>query len=235
VPSHTPIASDTDSVAGRPSGTSATITPRANTNDATAGWPVGTRTANIAAPIVSATAETRRAIDATCRCSGLRGCAAASASRKIRPNSVAVPVANTTPLAVPAATVVPMNTQLAACNAGVIASTGPLTRFTGSLSPVSAALFTAASWASTSRQSAGTASPASSTTTSPGTSSRAGTSDRPPSRSTRQVCGTIACNAWAVRSAEYSCQNPMTAFNTTTARIATASCRLPKSRGRCTA
>jgi len=61
----TPIASDTDSVAGRPSGTSATITPRANTNVATSGCPLGSRTTNTTAPISSAAAATRRAIAAT--------------------------------------------------------------------------------------------------------------------------------------------------------------------------
>ncbi len=123
-----------------------------------------------------------------------------------------------------------MNTQLRASSGGP-AETGSADRPTALLSPVSGALFTASSCASTTRQSADTASPASSTTTSPGTSSRAATSSRSPPRSTRQVWGTIAASAWAVRSAEYSWAKPMAAFSTTTPRIATASCKVPMSRG----
>lgn len=153
-----------------------------------------------------------------------------AASRKIRPNSVSAPAANTTAFAAPATTSVPMNTQLRASSAGPSA-TGWRVRPTASLSPVSAALFTETSCASTRRQSAGTASPASRTTTSPGTRSRAGSSSRSPPRSTRQVWGTIAWSDSAVRSAEYSWTKPMAAFSSTTQRIATASCRVPVSRG----
>lgn len=104
-------------------------------------------------------------------------------------------------------------------------------RPTALLSPVNGALFTDSSCASTTRQSADTASPASITTTSPGTSSRTGSSSRTPSRSARHVCGTIACRDSAVRSAEYSWAKPMPAFSTTTPRMAKASCRVPTSRG----
>lgn len=51
-----------------------------------------------------------------------------------------------------------------------------------------------------------------------------------PPRSTRQVCGTIASGAWAVRSAE-SWAKPMAAFRRTTPRIATASRKVSTSRG----
>lgn len=123
-----------------------------------------------------------------------------------------------------------MNRQLRASSGGPV-DTASAVRPTALLSPVSGALFTDSSCASTRRQSADTASPASTTTTSPGTSSRTGSSSRSPSRSTRHVCGTIACSDSAVRSAEYSCAKPMTALSTTTPRMAKASCKVPRSRG----
>ena len=226
----TPMASDTDSVAGSPSGTSATITPSANTNADTSGWPVCSRRANRAAPIATASADTRRAMTATSRCNGVFVRGAWSASRKIRPNSVTAPVAYTTALPAPDITVVPMNTQLRESSA-VTAAVGSPTRPTAELSPVSGALFTERPCASTTRQSADTASPASRTTRSPGTSAADGSSTRSPSRSTRQTCGTIAWSVCAVRSAEYSWAKPITAFSTTTPRMANASWRLPASWG----
>lgn len=110
-----------------------------------------------------------------------------------------------------------MNTQLRASSTGPGATGSPV-RATASLSPVSAALFTATSCASTRRQSADTASPASRTTTSPGTSSHVGSSRRSPSRSPRRVCGTIARRDSAVRSAECSWAKPIVAFSTTAKR-----------------
>ena len=67
----TPIASDTDRVAGSPSGTRATITPSAKTNESTNAFPVAARSPNSNAPIATAAAETRLAMIATWRCSGL--------------------------------------------------------------------------------------------------------------------------------------------------------------------
>ncbi|EXU64104.1 hypothetical protein Z951_32465 [Streptomyces sp. PRh5] len=61
----TPMASETDKVAGSPSGTSATITPSAKTNEETSPCPVGRRTAKSTAPVASAAPATRRAIEAT--------------------------------------------------------------------------------------------------------------------------------------------------------------------------
>ena len=69
------------------------MTPRANTNEPTSGWPVAARTTNSSAPIASAAADTRRAITATCRCSGVFTAVVPVVSWKIRPNWVAVPVA----------------------------------------------------------------------------------------------------------------------------------------------
>ncbi len=153
----------------------------------------------------------------------------------MRPNSVCAPVAKTTALPAPATTVVPMNTTLRASSSVVCDPAASAVLRTGALSPVSGALFTRSSCASTTRQSADTASPASNTTTSPGTRSEAGHSKRSPSRRTRQVRGTRADNASAVRSAEYSMPKPIAAFNITTAMIANASSRLLISCGRCNA
>ena len=76
----TPIASDTDKVAGRPSGTRATITPSANTNESTNALPVLTRSPNSRAPIAIATADTRLAMIATWRWSGLFSSSTAAVS-----------------------------------------------------------------------------------------------------------------------------------------------------------
>ena len=149
----------------------------------------------------------------------------------MRPNSVLWPVAKVTALAVPFTTDVPMNTTLRLSSRSVSGPAGSSVRPTGSLSPVRATLFTLKSWASTTRQSHEIASPASRVTRSPGTRSSAAISIRSPSRMTRHAFGTMALRASAVRSAEYSWKKPMTAFSSTTPRIAIASCRLPTSRG----
>ena len=226
-------ASDTDSVAGSPSGTSATITPSAKTNEPTSGWPVapGPRTAAPRSP--APRTATRRAIAATCRCSGVFAAAPRrSAGRSGRTRS---PLRWRTPppCRCRRPRVVPMNAQLRASSVGVPAGAGSHGRRAGSLSPVSGALFTASSWASTSRQSAGTASPASSTTTSPGTTSRTGDLLALPVAQHPAQCAAPSPAA-SPPSARPStpARNRSTAFSSTTPRIATASCRLPTSSGR---
>ena len=58
-------------MAGRPSGTSATITARAKTNDVTAGFPVPSRMAKTTIPHPTAATATRSAMWAIWRWSGL--------------------------------------------------------------------------------------------------------------------------------------------------------------------
>ncbi len=67
----TATASETDIVAGSPSGTSATMTPRATTNDPATSLLARARMANRPIPAAIATAATRRAITVTSRSSGL--------------------------------------------------------------------------------------------------------------------------------------------------------------------
>ena len=68
----TPIANETDNVAGSPSGTSATMTPSAKTNASVTFDPlVVARNANNTAPRPMAATETRLAMIATWRWSGL--------------------------------------------------------------------------------------------------------------------------------------------------------------------
>ena len=112
----TATASDTESVAGSPSGTIATMTPSANTNESTnvLALLVKRRSTNSRIPRATATSETRRAIDVTWRCSGLGSVATLAVREKMRPNSVRRPVANTTAVPVPLTTEVPMNTELRA-------------------------------------------------------------------------------------------------------------------------
>jgi hypothetical protein len=68
----TAMARDTDKVAGRPSGTSATMTPRANTKLSTSpAEVVAVRRPKTIAASATATADTCLAIRLTLRCSGL--------------------------------------------------------------------------------------------------------------------------------------------------------------------
>ena len=81
---------------------------------------------------------------------------------------------------------------------------------------------------STRRKSAGTKLPASSRTRSPGTRSRAGNSWSTPPRRTRTFGTANFLSAAIARSARYSWKNPNKAKSSTMARMAIASCHLPK-------
>ena len=150
------------------------------------------------------------------RCSGVRCRGARAASLKIRPNSVAVPVAKTTALPAPATTSVPMNRQLRAWSSGP-GGTVSAVRRAGSLSPVSAALFSA-----TAR---GLDQPAVGRHRVTGLEDHDVTGDQFPYRQLRPAPRRAArgrCAApspardSAVRSAEYSWANPITALSSTT-------------------
>src|ERR1019366_6804159 len=71
----------TEQVAGRPSGTNATIAPSANTNDKDAALPVITRTANSNTPATIATTATRRAMALTGHCNRLTSLSNSAVSR----------------------------------------------------------------------------------------------------------------------------------------------------------
>ena len=91
--------------------------------------------------------------------------------------------------------------------------------FTGTLSPVRAASSIFREADSSSRPSAGTASPASNSTTSPGTRSALCSTVILPSRSTLLVAAVMVCRASMAASALLSCTTPKTAFSSTTARM----------------
>ena len=103
----------------------------------------------------------------------------------MRPNSVFIPIAVTTPRPLPATTVVPVNTTLA--RSAIPTSWGNTATLSFSMgvdSPVRAASCIFNANVVTSRASAGTWSPASTSTTSPGTSVSAGRMRSEPSRIT---------------------------------------------------
>ena len=77
----TATARETDIVAGRPSGTRATMTPSAKTNEPTTDPLTAARMANRPAPAAIATAATRLAITVTSRCSGLSSAGTSAVSR----------------------------------------------------------------------------------------------------------------------------------------------------------
>ncbi len=114
------------------------------------------------------------------------GGAAVDAAARLRPASVALPVATTIALARPTATVVP-SYSIERRSAIASAVTGSAVLSTGNDSPVRDDSSTCRAWASSSRQSAGTTSPAPSSTMSPTTRPAAGTVRSSPSRRTRAV------------------------------------------------
>ena len=139
----------------------------------------------------------------------------------MRPNSVLSPVAKTTALPVPEATLVPMNTRLGmlmvASSSSMIASA---VLRTASDSPVRAMLLVESSYWRSTRASALMLSPSSRTMMSPGTRSAAATIVTSPSRMTLAFDGTSFCSASVAFSARYSWKKPMVAFSRTTPMIA---------------
>ena len=218
----TPMARATDRVAGRPSGTSATMTPSANSSAGTApNLKISSAAKNRAMPQMTAMIETVRAIVSISRCNGDFSSDTPLVSVKMWPNSVLSPVAKTTAWPVPEATLVPMNTRLGMLMVASSSSTmGSEVLRTASDSPVRAMLMVDISYWRMSRASAEMLSPSSSCTRSPGTRSATATIVTSPSRTTLALAGTIFCRASVAFSARYSWKKPMVAFNSTTPRMA---------------
>jgi hypothetical protein len=160
------------------------------------------------------------------RCSGDGGSSPAWVRRAIFPNSVCIPVANTSAFPSPATIVLPASSTLGARNrsSSVVAAA---VRAFGSDSPVMVARFTRTANASTRRQSAGTFSPSPTRTTSPGTSASAGSRHAAPSRSAVTWCGNSRFSAAIARSARYSCQKENAPFTAMTPTIAQPSVAMP--------
>ncbi len=151
------------------------------------------------------------------------GASSGSSSSAIFPISVDGPVAVTIARPRPAATTVPANTIERRSPVPASSSTGRGPFVTGRLSPVRAASSVCKWIAPATRPSAATLSPASSTSTSPGTMSAAATSTSLPSRMTNAVGAAISLSLARASSARTSCVYPITAFNTTMARMTPAS------------
>jgi hypothetical protein len=157
-------------------------------------------------------------------CSGVRTDSAPPSSPAMRPISVSMPVAVTTPRPRPRVTRVPFQSRLrrsARVSSGSDSASGAFSTATDS--PVSADSSACSPSPASSRRSAGTPSPASSSTVSPGTSSLPGTVTAAPSRITRAVGTTSRRRAATARSARYSCTVPMIALSSTMTRMATVS------------
>ena len=182
-------------------------------------------------PSAHASAATSRLNRAISACSGDNGVRARWASRAMRPNSVRMPVANTSTVAAPATTAVPASTTLRLASRFSPA----VSRASLSLaidSPVMVASLMRNPCASMTRQSAGTWSPSCSRMMSPGTSSSAASCNASPSRKTMTFAGNSFASAVIARSARYSCQNENTPLIRMTPTIAAANGPSPESGSR---
>ncbi len=200
-----PIASVNVTTAGRPSGITATATLMAvSTRSVTASPEI--------APITTTASATATPRSASClptrskrRCSGVCSDSTSCSIVAMRPSSVRIPVATTTPSPRPAATCVPEYAMhRRSPRARSSRSTGSVILSIGSDSPVSVASSMRRLATSTSRRSAGTTDPASRCTMSPGTSSPTGIDVIRPSRVTRADGTAIRRSAAMACSARYS-------------------------------
>ncbi len=155
-------------------------------------------------PSATATAAISQATRRTWLSSGLGSWVTRSDSAAIRPSSVAMPVAKTTPWASPPVQLVPLKTRSRAVSRGTSTSREEAERSAGTDSPVSADMSTSIA-PERRRTSAAIRSPSSSATTSPGTSSTASISRDSPSRIARARCGMNCARASTARSACTSC------------------------------
>jgi hypothetical protein len=172
---------------------------------------------------IVATSRLRRTISI---CSGDNGARVCCVRRAMRPNSVRMPVANTSACADPATTDVPASTTLRLERR----SSPETSRASLSLaadSPVTVASLTRSPRVSVTRQSAGTWSPSCSRTISPGTSCCAVNCTATPLRTTVTCAGNNLLSAAIARSARYSCQNENTPLIRITTMIAAASSAMP--------
>ena len=218
----TPIARERVTVGSSPSGTKATIIPRAKRNPSPGFIPAArTERPKMITPTPTAIAETTRVTRSISRWRGLFSLPRSSVNPAILPNSVAIPVANTTATPFPAATVVPANTRFGNSQRE---SPDPVTASrvfrTGWDSPVRVDWSIRSSVSAITRASAETWSPSERRRMSPGTSSSAGICASPPPLRTRACRGRIRRSASAAFSALCSCQKPnapLMRFTTSTA------------------
>ena len=169
----------------RPSGTLPASRPTAKTMLSFSDNPApkiatGTKATAIAIAIAAISQATLR----TCASSGLGSSLTRSESAAMRPSSVRIPVANTTPRASPPVALVPLNNRSWAATRATLGSIRSAERSAGADSPLSVDRSTSTA-PEIMRMSAAMRSPSSTSTMSPGTSSTATISCGVPSRSTR--------------------------------------------------
>ncbi len=230
--------------------------PRANATVATIGSPSGTLATASAMPVstinsislptampaaITMTATTRvpqisRWPNSSSRLSsGVASSSASSTREEMRPSSVRIPVATTTPSPAPRVTAVPLNTTLDRSASGASSSTGSTRLATGTDSPVSADSLTCRFDASIRRRSAVTTSPPASKTISPGTSFSAGICRTRPSRRTFASTLPMRCSASIERTARSSVTKPIAALMMITTATAAPSTHSAKANDRAAA
>ena len=141
----------------------------------------------------------------------------------MRPSSVSLPVATTTPFARPDTTRVPEKAMLARSPTVALAELGATFLSAGTDSPVSAASSVRRFFTSISRRSAGTLSPDSSSTRSPGTSSSAAITRLSPPRTVLASADSILRIESSAFSALPSWRKPSNPLRRTTLRMIEAS------------
>ncbi|MNT17060.1 hypothetical protein D3C72_1521910 [compost metagenome] len=216
--------------AGSPSGTTPTASATTTISASTQSYPL-TSTAKMKtiAAVPMANQVKSRPNSLIWRSSGVVSVWTSPMRLEMRPISVRLPVATTTPCPWPVVTSVPEWRIGSRSPSAASAGTGSSRFSAGTDSPVRIASSAESPRARSSRISAGTLSPASSTTTSPGTISRASTVCRSPSRTTT-VCGAImSLIASRARSALPSWMKPTMALTTTTMTMTTPSTTWPSS------
>ena len=201
----TPMESTTVTTAASPSGMAATarLTATMKVDSTTSKWKSPARirlNANTNTQMPSTSQVSTRLSCASFFCKGVWPSWAFSRAVAILPISVCMPVCVTTACPRPYTTVEPIYTMLRRSPKGTSLAPGcrasaPVCFSTGTLSPVRAASSTFRLALSSTRASAGTASPASSTTTSPGTSCSLFSVSCLPPRSTLLVAAVICCRA----------------------------------------
>ncbi len=225
----TPSASVIVTSAGRPSGTAATAKPiDAEMSSGTVkSWktrPMITMTTAIARMSTASSLPNR----SSWRVSGVARLRTSEIIVWIRPISVAVPVAVTTPTPWPAATSVLEKSMLDRSPTPASAPTASTFLAAATDSPVRADSSTRRFVAWISRTSAGTRSPERTRTTSPGTTSSASTRAHAPSRRTSALTDSMFRMPSSALSARPSWMNPIAALITATARITVKSTQSPR-------
>ena len=202
--------------AGSPSGMAEAARATAIMNISARGWPRhSTPMAKVSTTKPTMTSASQWLKRAIWRSSGVVVDCTVASKALMRPSSVPLPVATTSPVAVPEATSVPEYSMPCRSPRGASSATAPACLSQGRDSPVSTASLARRPLACRMRRSAGTLSPEASSTTSPGTRVWASTTARTPPRSTVACSDSMRRMASSEDSALPSCKKPISALITT--------------------